>query len=1350
MAKFNIVSDKTKATKALEKLLNKKDKDEEEVTYDPTKQAEGLKERIEGSGLEAETFTDKRNFVEKALNLTPNQNFLFDVFEIINRPQQAVFNAIKAGQEGKEVGKAMLEGLSGKAEDVYFKDILNNAGVTYDSGEAIGADDVVGFIGDIFLDPVDLAMIAAAPFTGGASVAVRWSQDAIDQIGNLRKAIDKAQGIIDAGGLSTKTLNRAKKLVTKKTQALRKLENNLGNFKELQKAAQNVLDVSKKGTKLEVSMAKKAYKQALKPLQVRKTPLEMAFRASKWSIGKGFQQTDNIILKISQKIDQQKIANGAVFEEGFDIVNKQFSSVAKYTNFKDKVKAIFAASQSVPKNLIKKIKGKGQLVEEQLLVLGDDVTLEVSELARATGKTETEVSEIIQDMIEYRSTPKMTFQSVLDNPKTTIGLDDKENFWNVIQKYLKTDDGFEVYTKEQFDEFFDVIDLGDDVTGYRIKPEAATEVQDQISKAVTKQNAEFRNVEKQIDKIMKRIDQARGVDNTTYDIANGKLMWSKADDTLKKQADEVIDADLIKADKAGGSMSTNESIRTAAKKQRTRIRKNLEKLKAEKEGIQGSIKILKNAGSDEQKIQFLRKKLKKKLTELKKEAARLEKVDNLVKNSDNAIRKLRDKRTGLLAPILFPDEYANKIDNLKKPYEDNLLEPEMLRENASSRFYSKDEIAMLEGYNADPQFLEASKRVEQKMRRQYEIVDDLLGTNFVSRGEAGYVRHAATAESQQIFNTTAQSIDPKLKGRTSSFAYREYNMSAREANRIWRERIDRSIDLATGAEKQRLLKYKGTKLFETEITKSVADFIGEASKISVVSKIYDDLALLGTFQDPELFQVQGPRAMRRSRQSVVSKKTLLKKLQDLKAYRGDSTNLDSAIKYIEENLKGAENFYMDNSLLELLGVAADPENGNIFLSIVNGLNDIFKKFSLATPGFHMRNIIGNYTNMYLGGVNMRKLNPYVQEAYETVRKGKGILEKVAREGEGALTAAEKIIFNDYQQFVKAGFHDIAYELYDLPKLAEKGAKKNKAAQAVNYVLQKNMDGNKYMDNMFRMSLLKYANDNPDVYLKAGLDTPEDFVRRVLFDPNDLTQTEKKWLRSMIPFYTFMKKNLAYQMKNVFENPNQYNKVNKAVKSAWSAIGTDRDEIEAYKKENFWIPILKKENGEYIAIKANLPIGDLGEFVSNPLQKIISSLTPGVRAPFEMVANTQTYTGLPIEQFQGQKGFKIPELGRKAEYALSQFGLLNPAGVIYDIVNPIARKEASGESVFNALGFTSTGSAAREQSNRAFQELEALRGAISYYKQQGKEIKTLEEIREEMSLNKTTTSQILLRLQNTLK
>jgi len=171
------------------------------TAYDPSKQVEGYKTRIDGSGQDFDEKMDKRNFLEKVLNLTPDQNVLFDVFETIERPQRAFFGAVKAAQEGGDVMKAIGDGISGK-DAVQFKTLMHNMGME-DSGKSFGADDVVGFLGEVFADPIDLAIIgagaAAAPLTLGGSAGAAAALLAAKTAGATHDVLKAVDTIKDAG-----------------------------------------------------------------------------------------------------------------------------------------------------------------------------------------------------------------------------------------------------------------------------------------------------------------------------------------------------------------------------------------------------------------------------------------------------------------------------------------------------------------------------------------------------------------------------------------------------------------------------------------------------------------------------------------------------------------------------------------------------------------------------------------------------------------------------------------------------------------------------------------------------------------------------------------------------------------------------------------------------------------------------------------------------------------------------------------------------------------------------------------------------------------------------------------------
>ena len=69
------------------------------------------------------------------------------------------------------------------------------------------------------------------------------------------------------------------------------------------------------------------------------------------------------------------------------------------------------------------------------------------------------------------------------------------------------------------------------------------------------------------------------------------------------------------------------------------------------------------------------------------------------------------------------------------------------------------------------------------------------------------------------------------------------------------------------------------------------------------------------------------------------------------------------------------------------------------------------------------------------------------------------------------------------------------------------------------------------------------------------------VRKYLFDYGDLTDFERKTMRTILPFYTWMRKNMPLQVQAMFEDPGRYAKIPKfflnleSVSSDWHEIHT---------------------------------------------------------------------------------------------------------------------------------------------------------------------------------------------------
>lgn len=166
-------------------------------SFDIQKQLSNYKTRL---GDAAEEATDTRNPIEKALNLKKDQNVLFDIFELLGRPQQALFGAIDAGQKGKDIGKGALKGLTGEKE-TSGKQLLKNAGMKDRKGK-LDVSDVLGFGLDVFADPMDVPLIPVKGVTTAGKILGK-----ADNVADAARAAGKAADVADAARTATKFIS---------------------------------------------------------------------------------------------------------------------------------------------------------------------------------------------------------------------------------------------------------------------------------------------------------------------------------------------------------------------------------------------------------------------------------------------------------------------------------------------------------------------------------------------------------------------------------------------------------------------------------------------------------------------------------------------------------------------------------------------------------------------------------------------------------------------------------------------------------------------------------------------------------------------------------------------------------------------------------------------------------------------------------------------------------------------------------------------------------------------------------------------------------------------------------------
>lgn len=311
------------------------------------------------------------------------------------------------------------------------------------------------------------------------------------------------------------------------------------------------------------------------------------------------------------------------------------------------------------------------------------------------------------------------------------------------------------------------------------------------------------------------------------------------------------------------------------------------------------------------------------------------------------------------------------------------------------------------------------------------------------------------------------------------------------------------------------------------------------------------------------------------------------------------------------------------------------EGINGFVKAFDTAQSFWKRTTLFSLPYHLRNAMGAMFNNYVGGMNPVSLAKYTGQSYDEVYKaivkgkesplfrefreqglGSTSLSGVefARRGEDAEKAIERTI-QKRSQFDGTLMGKVKTEIKDL---------KNPMNA---FETSKNFGD--FIDQTNRFALYKWAKDK-------GLSAEQAAkkVREVQFDYSKTTPFEKEIATRAIPFYRWMRNNLPFQIRSFINDPRKYANINKLRLNATEAVGIEDEDVPDWMKEQFAIPVYG-EGGQAKALGLNLPLADLTK-LSDPLKMLLDSITPLAKTPAELATNRSTFYDRPIQEFKGQE------------------------------------------------------------------------------------------------------------------
>jgi hypothetical protein len=308
-----------------------------------------------------------------------------------------------------------------------------------------------------------------------------------------------------------------------------------------------------------------------------------------------------------------------------------------------------------------------------------------------------------------------------------------------------------------------------------------------------------------------------------------------------------------------------------------------------------------------------------------------------------------------------------------------------------------------------------------------------------------------------------------------------------------------------------------------------------------------------------------------------------------------------------------------------------PENVPQIIRFVDTVQSRWKAYALFTPAYHVRNFYGGVFQNSLAGVDLASDAKFVRAWAQWRRGGKNPeaisdpqVRAIWREmdevqaifGEGRVRDLADVQMGAGRRGV--GNRALGakarpgLDRWDPTSLDFKGLELNTlAAQGV----ERQLRGSLYLDRRLK-------GFTPDEALEA--------TYKYHFNYDDLSHVERTYGRRIIPFYTWMRKNLPLQLEHMILAPGKYARFNHLKNNL--ELGTEED---PFKPE--WMD-------EVMAMRLHpdLPFGGDGDrYLSLDMpflrleqtfdaNQVVSNMSPFIKTPIEVMANKQFFSQQEIE------------------------------------------------------------------------------------------------------------------------
>lgn len=302
------------------------------------------------------------------------------------------------------------------------------------------------------------------------------------------------------------------------------------------------------------------------------------------------------------------------------------------------------------------------------------------------------------------------------------------------------------------------------------------------------------------------------------------------------------------------------------------------------------------------------------------------------------------------------------------------------------------------------------------------------------------------------------------------------------------------------------------------------------------------------------------------------------------------------------------------------------------------------------PAHHVTNLMGNIHNMYIAGMSPLRIAKGYREGYKAVSKD--VFPAIGKYSSDEIAHAAKR-------------YEMTGSATQLGELTGEGT-----AAVVNNPLFRfaRQRGQRMVEDPARLGLFF-----DEIRKGKTLEQAAIRVKDVLFDYSELTKTEKA-IRDygVVPFYTWMRKNIPLQFKMAAENPGRVAKVGNVLDVPWDATESQFQDIMVNEDRQAQGYVPSPYSGPHdlpVMQRLAFPITDINKITS--ARSLLDMLGPQIKAPMEYYFNERT-SGAPVRRTDGptpgwSKAAPLAQiLGLGLDPALEAAGFDDLRGIISSI------------------------------------------------------------------------------------